>query len=52
MADKVQLHVWVPAEIKAGAQAYADERGISLAAAVNLLLREALQRTSERGWKQ
>ena len=42
--EKAQLHVWVPADIKAGAQAYADELGISLAAAVNLLLRDALDR--------
>ena len=38
----VQLGVRVPPEVKEAAQQYADARGITLAAAVNLLLRQAL----------
>jgi predicted HicB family RNase H-like nuclease len=39
----VLLGVRVPPEVKDAVQAYADAQGISLAAAVNILLREALK---------
>lgn len=42
----VLLGVRVPPEVKAEVQAYADAQGISLAAATNLLLRQALQEAS------
>lgn len=38
----VLLGVRVPPEVKDAVQSYADEQGITLAAAVNLLLRQAL----------
>ena len=41
-SGNVQLGVRVPPEVKDAAQKYADDQGISLAAAVNLLLRRAL----------
>lgn len=41
-SGNVPLGVRVPPEVKDAAQAYADAQGISLAAAVNILLRQAL----------
>jgi antitoxin component of RelBE/YafQ-DinJ toxin-antitoxin module len=43
----VPLGVRVPPEVKEAAQAYADAKGISLAAAVNILLRQALSMKEE-----
>jgi predicted HicB family RNase H-like nuclease len=45
----VLLGVRVPPELKDAVQAYADAQGISLAAAVNILLRQALGEFSPAG---
>lgn len=46
-SGNVPLGVRVPPEVKDAAQVYADAQGISLAAAVNILLRRALSMTEE-----
>jgi antitoxin component of RelBE/YafQ-DinJ toxin-antitoxin module len=47
LSRNVPLGVRVPPEVKETAQAYADAQGISLAAAVNILLRRALNMKEE-----